>query len=168
MAVKRRLTAKVTAFIDWEEEETLSELITTDKRDDDTQQEWTEGSGDGYLFNDVYYLEQTLPFNTDYTVNFKSLSRTMLNMTLTRSWRKLKVLCIENTSGSGALFIGTSGSSNDIGLFGYNHEIGPSGIYEMDSTIGVALDSTHRNVRVINKGPGPLTFRLLALGVKDA
>ncbi len=163
-----RLSADVSIQIDWEEIDTNDGISTMEDEGEDLNvQEWTYGSGNGYAANDSYYLDGQIGAGETQTINFQSLPRTLLNIDLTRSWQKLKLLCIENLNLDQELSIGSSGTSNAIGLFGSDTKIGYSGIYTMSTPYGITVDGTHRNINIRNDSGQTINYKLLALGIRS-
>jgi hypothetical protein len=163
-----RLFAGVDIQINWDEVDTNSGIsLMEDVSEEINIQEWSYGSGNGFEANDAYYIDKNLAAGETYTLNLQSLPRTALNLNLTRTWNKLKLLCIENINPSGELHIGSSGTANPVGLFGSDTKIGYSGIYSMSTPFGIDVDSTHKNINIKNLASEVTHIKILALGIRS-
>mgnify|MGYP001571588615 CR=1 FL=1 len=145
---------------------TYTYAASTDRSLIPAKTKWIYGSGNNYEVNAFYFTEVQIADGDTYDVDFYNLTKPFLNYTITQSWNKIKVLAIENINGSGSLDIGNSGVVEPLDLFGYDTEIGPSGVYTMQSKTGIPVSSTANSISLKNRNPFPVTIRLFVMGNK--
>lgn len=161
-----KLNGITKSILDWEELDADADISTqTDAGIASAQVKYSYGSGLNQA-NESWYREVSVSSNESYNVDLTSLPVNMVYTSITKSISTLKVLTIENTSESGKLVVGNSGVSNGVQFIGYASEIGNSGVFHIESKIGIPVTSTKKSLVVKNISNNTLTFKILVLGVQ--
>lgn len=126
--------------------------------------EWSEGSG-SYQFTSGFFKEGILGSGSTLTLDFQGLTQQVFGMNVSKEWNDLRLLAVENLSGSGVLNVGSSGLSNHVGLFASDEDIRQSGVAVLSNPSGYPLSSSKRYVRLINYNPFEISYKVFALGV---
>lgn len=150
----------------WEKLDESVEASFISKHVDLVETQWANDVTGFEYCSDAFYQEVELTPSEEFVVDFYNIEYSVLGHTLTKSWNKLKLLVVENSS-LNYLDISTRGLTNTIGLTSDDTNVGALGLFVHKTTIGVTIDSTHRNFRLQNNSSGTINAKILAIGVQN-
>lgn len=155
--VTRILTSNIDIDLDW------------DITDPDKGISFQEDAGElqpGYDLsaNQAWYKSFAVAPTSAVTYDLTALPIKVFGIDFTRGFSQVKELVIENTSPSSYLLTGTSGATNSVTMFGTSMEIGYSGVVDLTSDVGFAVDSTKKNLRIYNPTSLSCDVKMLVIG----
>lgn len=121
-----------------------------------------DGSAPDVSSNDGIYLEYSLsPGNN--TIDITSIPYNFNGISVVKTWNKLHVLAIENSSAYD-VDIGRSGLSNPLTIVSTENPVPAAGIFLFESHAGLTINSSCKNLRLVNPHNDFIIVKILAIG----
>lgn len=164
MTTTTNTTADYTGKIEWEYTK-VNELETiTDDGSVGEKIEFVDDSGISLGVTEAWYATHNISPQTLLSIDFLLLPVTVPGGMVYEAFSNIKALNIRNVSGN-LVYIGDSGVSNGIGIFGTRQTIGVSGVIGWESAVGRTINASQHNIGIYNPSiTGTITISVGAVG----
>ena len=160
MTATTNTTADYTGKIEWEYTK-INELETiTDDGSVGEKIEFVDDSGISLGVTEVWYVARNISPQTLLSIDFSLLPVAVPGGTVYEAFSNIKALNIRNVSGD-LVYVGDSGVSDGIGVFGTRQTIGISGVMGWESAVGRIINASQHNIGIYN----PSTTGTIAVSV---
>jgi hypothetical protein len=149
MAETTQTTSNYTGKIEWNLTDTSGLRVVTDDGDIGGKTNFIDSGSVDFGVNEVWYGSERIDPLTLLVVDFSYLPINAPGGMIHAGFTNIKALNIRNISGD-LVYIGDSGTTYGIGVFGERQTLGISGVAGWEGPTGRSINSSQHNIGIYN------------------